>query len=296
MDIAYTIPCALDTRRFRTFLRDLGRRINYDSPEQAIALLSAPDRLSVERGWVGFPPWVNRAVLERADNTLTLTIELDQAVQPADLQRPMERLVADLSGFFGQPAQPNRKRVFGVGWPKSGTSSLTLAMRKLGFFSWRLAPWVIGQSNILSETPDGPPDLAAVAEYDFCADLPVSLLYRELDAAYPGSLFILTVRPVEEWLPVGLGAVSKDMANFGVLPGIVQWAYGTRTIDAELFRARYLRHQAEVLDYFAGRSDLLVIDLNDADAWPSLCEFVGVPVPDNPFELRFAWRDIQTAI
>ena len=43
------------------------------------------------------------------------------------------------------------------------------------------------------------------------------------------------------------------------------------------------RHEAEVRRYFADRpSDLLVLDVTAA-GWEPLCEFLGLPVPDEPY-------------
>jgi hypothetical protein len=88
-----------------------------------------------------------------------------------------------------------RPKIFGVGFHKTGTSSLGAAFQQLGYR-------VAGQNVAMD------PDIGRHAAeivfgmvplYDAFRDNPWPLFYRELDARYPGSKFILTIRPSSEW-------------------------------------------------------------------------------------------------
>jgi len=46
---------------------------------------------------------------------------------------------------------------------------------------------------------------------------------------------------------------------------------------------RYLRHQASVLEYFAGRENFVALDWESGDGWEELCGFLREPVPGVPF-------------
>ena len=51
-------------------------------------------------------------------------------------------------------------------------------------------------------------------------------------------------------------------------------------------------HNREVVEYFAGRDDLLVMDVEKGDGWEKLCGFLGTGIPDTPYpwKNRRTWR------
>lgn len=159
----------------------------------------------------------------------------------------------------------------------------TETLRILGFFSWHFAPWVIGLKHRFAKADRHlPPDCSDIAEYTAVADLPVCALFKELDEAFPGSLFILTTRDVASWLGSATALVANLQNRFGGDP-IVTWAYGVEAVDEAVFRDRFVRHQREVLEYFGDRKDLLVIDVTREKPWTALCDFLQVPEPGVPF-------------
>jgi hypothetical protein len=192
---------------------------------------------------------------------------------------------------FGQDSielKPLPTRIFGIGMHKTATTSLHLAMKLLNFDSahWRSAHWAKaiwlemqqwGRSNTLERS------------YHLC-DLPIPILFRELDKAYPGSKFILTTLAEATWVKaaeVHWSSKNRFRAAWDTDPfshQIHQAIYGQRNFDREVFLARYRRHNQEVLEYFQDRSqDLLQMNMSAGAGWPELCKFVGRPVPDVPY-------------
>lgn len=173
-------------------------------------------------------------------------------------------------------------KIFGIGWAKTGTTTLGHCLEVLGHRHQ-------GQRLDLVDdlaTGDLSRILAVAAEADAFEDWPWILAYRQLDAAFPGSRFILTVRDPQRWL--------RSYRNMLEQPGIVteelnrirRLLYGLPFPDvtAEQLLDRYRRHNDEVVDYFSSRpGDLLVVDWERGDGWPSVCGFLGQPVPDVPF-------------
>jgi hypothetical protein len=130
--------------------------------------------------------------------------------------------------------------------------------------------------------------------YALC-DLPIPILFRELDAAYPGSKFILTTRNEDRWLTSVKNHWDPDRNKFRAgwdsdpfTHKVHKLLYGQKGFNADLFRARFRRHNAEVLAHFKNRpDDLLVMDMDEGAGWPQLCAFLKRAIPSVPYPERF---------
>jgi len=169
-------------------------------------------------------------------------------------------------------------KLFGVGFHKTGTSSLGRALEQLGY---RVGGPFGVRDPAIAETA-WPEAHRRLAEVDAVQDNPWPLLFREMDESFPASRFVLTVRPTDAWWASVLGHFG------GRSTPMREWIYGPAQGDPvgheALYRERYERHNAEVAAWFADRPDaLLVLHLTEGEGWPELCGFLGRPVPDEPF-------------
>jgi hypothetical protein len=184
---------------------------------------------------------------------------------------------------------PVPTRIFGIGMHKTATTSLHNALSILGFDSahWRSAHWA---KAIWKQMRDCGRSRTLERHYALC-DLPIPLFYRELDEAYPGSKFILTVRSEHKWLR---SVANHWDPNSNPYRGgwnhdpfthkVHRELYGQKWFDADIFLERYRRHNAEVLEYFRERPDALcVINMDTDDVWAKLCPFLDRPIPDQPY-------------
>jgi len=170
----------------------------------------------------------------------------------------------------------SRQKVFGIGFQKTATSSLAAALYILGynvtgFFGTH-------DADIGEKVYDMAYDLAD--RFDAAQDTPWPVLYRELDQKYPDSKFVLTVRPTDRWIK----SVVNHFKNH-YIPAH-EWIYGVRTArgNEDVYIQRYEDHNREVLAYFEGRpDDLLVMDITKGDGWEKLCPFVGQEIPPLEF-------------
>jgi hypothetical protein len=167
-------------------------------------------------------------------------------------------------------------KIFGIGFQKTGTSSLKRALRQLGY---RVATALgVHDPHIARDVYDLA--FGQLDRYDAFQDNPWAILYKELDEWCPGSKFILTVRPVDKWLPSivnHFGGTSSAMR---------EWIYGVGDPigNEEIFVQRYERHNAAVLEYFESRpQDLLIFRMGEGDGWPSLCRFLDQEIPSGDF-------------
>lgn len=123
--------------------------------------------------------------------------------------------------------------------------------------------------------------LEVADQFDAFQDTPWPIFYKELDAKYPNSKFILVIRAPEDW-------IRSAVDDFGVYDNpIHQLIYGVGHPKGheDLWIERYQRHNREVHEYFQDRSqDLLVLNLNQGEVtWQNVCNFLGHEVPDIPW-------------
>jgi hypothetical protein len=184
---------------------------------------------------------------------------------------------------------PLPTRVFGIGLHKTGTTSLNAAFKILGMDSFH---WGAGEAPMIWHEMAALGRSKTLEQWYALSDLPIPLLYQKLDKTYPGSKFILTVRDEAAWLQSVQRLWSHEYNPtrwvWDVYPfsnQIHTELYGRKDFDAAVFLARYRRHNAEVRAYFKDRpGDLLIMDMSDG--WASLCEFLGKPVPDEPYPYK----------
>jgi hypothetical protein len=178
--------------------------------------------------------------------------------------------------YKAQNRAARTKKVFGIGFHKTATSSLALALRVLGYRV--TGPNGVNDPDISQKVHTMADEL--ISRFDAFQDNPWPLLYRELDAKVPGSKFVLTVRPADRWIKSVVrhfGSESTPMRT---------WIYGVGSPlgNEDTYVARYERHNREVLDYFKDRpDDLLVMRIAEGDGWEKLCPFLGLNPPPCPF-------------
>ena len=170
------------------------------------------------------------------------------------------------------------EKVFGIGAARTGTSSLARAFVLLGFrhTSWDPELWDA------FERGDYAPIFAVADRYETFEDGPWNGrdLYRELDARYPRSKFVLTNRDPESWLRSHERHFSAEGSQR--IPSRY-WIHDYAARRDEILRDYEARNE-EVIAHFAGRSDaLLVLDVVGGQGWERLCPFLGLDPPGEPF-------------
>lgn len=164
-------------------------------------------------------------------------------------------------------------KVFGIGLARTGTTSLTKALRILGYRAVHF-----------------PTSFDQILYHDAATDTSVAYRFEELDRLFPGSKFILTIRDEKGWLASysrfrGLQVrIGKNWPMMREARRVREILFGTQEFDPEAWLAGYRRHTARVLEYFADRpQDLLVMNITAGDGWEKLCPFLGKPIPAVPF-------------
>ncbi|MCS6787192.1 MAG: hypothetical protein NZ524_09210, partial [Thiobacillaceae bacterium] len=172
-------------------------------------------------------------------------------------------------------------KIFGIGLSKTGTSSLASALELLGYRVKDYPGIEVYRPGDLSCL-----DPSLFERYDALTDTPIPSFYRELDRAFPGAKFILTVREREAWLKSCAKQFTEKLAakQTEAHNRLFIDLYGTAVFEPHKFAAGYDRFVAGVLDHFKHRpQDLLVLDVTAGEGWEKLCPFLHKDIPDLPF-------------
>jgi hypothetical protein len=174
------------------------------------------------------------------------------------------------------------RKVFGIGWAKTGTKTLGECFEILGLS--HQGPDLTLASDLRSR--DLTRIMRIASRKQAFEDWPWLLLYRELDEAFPDSLFVLTTRSPERWLHSYRNMLAAQGVASSEMDEVRSILYGLtfpNVSDAQLLE-RVQRHNADVRRYFSTRpDDLLVVDWEAGSGWRELCGFLGMDIPRRPF-------------
>ncbi|XP_039273060.2 uncharacterized protein LOC120347220 isoform X1 [Styela clava] len=203
-------------------------------------------------------------------------------------------------------------KVIVAGFPKTGTKTLSAALRILNYNVYDF----LENITIFNE------EWYKIIKYgwtteifqkmyqniDAVTDFPAYFYWEEIHKAFPNSKIIIMIRDEEPWCrsmerelrtnessfwifflhlfsPTARKTVKKIFAFRGPLTlghnEVFTWKPFRRSnINRELLKLNYRSHNAYVIQN--APSEKLLI-LKCAEGWEPLCEFLGVPIPDKPF-------------
>lgn len=185
-------------------------------------------------------------------------------------------------------------QVVGVGFGRTGTNSLKLALeRLLGGRCHHMhevfeRPELVG---LWTDAAAGRPDWDAIFDGDVATvDWPAAAFWRELVARYPDAPVLLSKRETPQaWWTSARRTIFESLEANDAAPEAAAWmttvrglleSQGVDPSDQARSEAAYERHIAEVRAQVpAGR----LVDWTTGDGWGPLCTGLGVPVPDEPF-------------
>jgi 3'-phosphoadenosine 5'-phosphosulfate (PAPS) 3'-phosphatase len=186
-------------------------------------------------------------------------------------------------------------KIFGIGLSKTGTTSLSQALRILGLST-------IDNPGVTHYVPG---DLSSIdpgilEENDAFTDTPIPSFYRELDKHFPGSRFILTVRDMDGWLLSCKKQFTQKLSDKqnSAHNRLFTDLYDCTVFDEQKFRKGYENFVNGVMEYFSDRpGDLLVMDVSAGDGWEKLCPFLDRGIPGIPFPkanvTKIRWMNIN---
>ena len=191
--------------------------------------------------------------------------------------------------------------IVGTGFGRTGTLSTQKALELLGFgpchhmFEAFKHPshFRVLERHLMGEAVDWS---EMFSDYRSQVDFPGAVIWRELLAAYPEARVLHTVRDPDRWYDSTSSTIYR--ARSALAPWARRWlpvarrafAVNDALIWDGLFAGRF-EDRAHAIQTFERRTAEVIAEVpaerllifNVADGWEPLCEFLGVPVPDEPF-------------
>jgi hypothetical protein len=190
--------------------------------------------------------------------------------------------------------------VIGAGFGRTGTMSLKAALEHLGFGPCMHMICVMEDPSLASHyvralKGDREALVEALRGFRSTVDWPTTFFWRELIGEFPKAKVILTERDPAMWFEsasstiFSAGRRARDAGGAREMPPdlremvngtVIQGEFGGRIDDREHAIRVFEEHNAAVrAEVPADR--LLVFEV--ARGWEPLCDFLGVPVPEEPF-------------
>lgn len=166
----------------------------------------------------------------------------------------------------------NSQKIFGIGLPRSGTTSLNEALTILGYKSIHNPSKFILKKLAGIYTLNGRWD--AITNFG-------EFFFPILDEIFPNSKFILTIRDKSKWLNSCRIKYKRPSNYFENLNRLS--IFGVFVFHQRIFSNIYDQHLHIVFKYFEKRNDLLILNLENDNCWEKLCDFLNQPVPNAPF-------------
>ncbi|QYK12951.1 sulfotransferase family protein [Shewanella rhizosphaerae] len=187
-----------------------------------------------------------------------------------------------------QPAPPARStsKVFIIGLPRTGTTSVSVALLEMGL---RVAHQAFTKQ--------------AVILADAISDAPCFSDYPQLHSLYPDAKFVYLDRPLDAWVPSMQMLLSRMLVHLeqerGRFHPLLKRSFGhtfgiyrvADPMDAEHLKTCYQVHKQQVFEYFhqdqRSAQQFLSLQLEDPQSLPRLANFIGLDAQVDSSQLAF---------
>jgi len=183
-------------------------------------------------------------------------------------------------------------KIFGIGFLRTGTTSLTFALETLGI---KTIHWP-NDEKTYDQLIKGDYNLDVMKQYQSANDLTITPFFKQFDRVFPNSKFILTVRDIDCWLESvenhWKNDINKNFTNsMSLFEKVTLFCraanFGCLNYSKERFVEIYEEHFEKVTKHFKNRpNDLLIMDICKGEGWEKLCPFLNKPTPNVCFPYK----------
>lgn len=198
-------------------------------------------------------------------------------------------------------------KIIGAGLGRTGTLSLKFALEKLGFVKCHHMMEVMEHPNhaqMFLDAALGKPKWDEIFDgFQAMVDWPGCHFWKELMDYYPDGKVILSLRDPESWYKSFTNTILNHVKNPPIPEEgpMAAWAPMIREIvEKQTFHGN-LEDKDHIIATFNAHNErvkktvpadrLLVFEAKDG--WVPLCNFLGVPVPDEPYPRTNTTEEFQ---
>ena len=181
-------------------------------------------------------------------------------------------------------------KIFCVGLPKTGTTSLGSCPIELGY---KKAPYNIKFINSISDmlyqnkVDDNRLNEIIkneVDKYEVFEDWPYPLLTEKIFTMYPDSYFILSTRKDERvWLKSLQKHTKRNNSQKSKRLRSIFYGNDDPFLNGLHYEKFYLKHNSDIVSKFKNNNKFLEICFETGSGWKQICEFLQKEIPDVPF-------------
>jgi tetratricopeptide (TPR) repeat protein len=211
--------------------------------------------------------------------------------------------------YYQQGFDFNQPKIFGIGLSQTGTHLLNEALNRLGYTSVHLIN-PITRSILNSED---------FLYFDAFTDISVSFRFEELFFAFPNAQFIYLERNVNHWVDA-ISSYYTTVDGLNTPKEMRKWltqsqsrALTSRRLESDTtyryalanlyahhlnWKSAYRSFDQRVKRFFHDKpkDKLLKINIFQEKSWDSICHFLEVPVPSEPFPHLALSEQISQAV
>jgi hypothetical protein len=197
-------------------------------------------------------------------------------------------------------------QVVGAGVGRTGTHSLKVALEQLLGGPCHHMVEILGDPAQIPAWTDAiegrPVDWSAMlSNYRSIVDWPGGSFWRELSAANPDALVLLSVRDPEAWYR---SASNTIFQTFDMMPPEIQpWMNEVRKLLHDRF-CDELENETAMIDAFERHNAAVraecpasrLLEWTASDGWDPICERLGLDVPAEPFPVTNTTEEFRAMI
>jgi Sulfotransferase domain len=196
--------------------------------------------------------------------------------------------------------------VVGAGVGRTGTHSLKLALEQLLDAPCHHMLEILGDPDQIPAWTDAiegrPVDWSTMlTRYRAIVDWPGGAFWRELSAANPNALVLLSVRDPEAWYRSAANTIFLTFESMP--PEVAPWMNEVRRLLRDRFSDRFDDPTA-MIDAFERHNDTVraevpasrLLEWTPEDGWAPICERLGLPVPAEPFPVTNTTNEFREMV
>jgi hypothetical protein len=197
-------------------------------------------------------------------------------------------------------------KVVGAGVGRTGTHSLKLALEQLLGAPCHHMVEILGDPEQVPSWTDAiegrPVDWASMLQrYRAIVDWPGGAFWRELSAAFPEALILLSVRDPEAWYRSASNTIFLSFDR--VPPELAPWMGEVRKLLGDRFSDDF-ENPTAMMEAFERHNDAVraeapadrLLEWTPGDGWAPICERLGLPVPAEPFPVTNTTSEFREMI